>query len=131
MLTVFPFYWMVRTALTPAGDLYTDSTALWPDHPTLINFARVLGLVDAETARAAGGSGRTAELPALHVQLDRLQRADRRRADLLLRHGGLRLRAAALPRPGPGLHRDHRRSDGARRSSRSCPTSCWSSSWTC
>ncbi|MBB6551809.1 carbohydrate ABC transporter permease [Nonomuraea rubra] len=57
VLTVFPFYWMVRTALTPAGDLYTDSTALWPDHPTLINFARVLGLVDAETARAAGGSG--------------------------------------------------------------------------
>ncbi|GAA4904341.1 multiple sugar transport system permease protein [Nonomuraea thailandensis] len=57
VLTVFPFYWMVRTALTPAGDLYTDSTGLWPDNPTLINFARVLGLVDAETARAAGGSG--------------------------------------------------------------------------
>ncbi|MEV4175271.1 carbohydrate ABC transporter permease [Nonomuraea sp. NPDC049709] len=57
VLTVFPFYWMVRTALTPAGDLYTNSTALWPDNPTLINFARVLGLVDAETARAAGGSG--------------------------------------------------------------------------
>ncbi|MEU6797559.1 carbohydrate ABC transporter permease [Nonomuraea wenchangensis] len=57
VLTVFPFYWMVRTALTPAGDLYTDSIGLWPDNPTLINFARVLGLVDAETARAAGGSG--------------------------------------------------------------------------
>ncbi|MEZ7124940.1 carbohydrate ABC transporter permease [Nonomuraea sp. AD125B] len=57
VLTVFPFYWMVRTALTPAGDLYTDSIGLWPDHPTLINFARVLGLVDAGTARAAGGSG--------------------------------------------------------------------------
>ncbi|MED7931333.1 carbohydrate ABC transporter permease [Nonomuraea sp. LP-02] len=57
VLTVFPFYWMVRTALTPAGDLYTDSIGLWPGNPTLINFARVLGLVDAETARAAGGSG--------------------------------------------------------------------------
>ena len=57
VLTVFPFYWMVRTALTPAADLYTDATALWPHNPTLINFARVLGLVDAERARAAGGSG--------------------------------------------------------------------------
>ncbi|MFB9681054.1 carbohydrate ABC transporter permease [Streptosporangium vulgare] len=57
VLTVFPFYWMVRTALTPAADLYRDSTALWPDRPTLINFQRVLGLVDSEQARAAGGSG--------------------------------------------------------------------------
>jgi multiple sugar transport system permease protein len=57
VLTIFPFYWMVRTALTPAADLYSDSTALWPQNPTLINFTRVLGLVDAEHARAAGGSG--------------------------------------------------------------------------
>ncbi|MFI7611777.1 carbohydrate ABC transporter permease [Nonomuraea terrae] len=57
VLTVFPFYWMVRTALTPAADLYSDSTGLWPQNPTLINFARILGLVDAEQARAAGGSG--------------------------------------------------------------------------
>ncbi|GAA2904412.1 carbohydrate ABC transporter permease [Streptosporangium fragile] len=56
-LTIFPFYWMVRTALTPAADLYRDSTALWPQNPTLINFTRVLGLVDPEQARAAGGSG--------------------------------------------------------------------------
>ncbi|NUT44600.1 MAG: carbohydrate ABC transporter permease [Thermoactinospora sp.] len=57
VLTVFPFYWMIRTALTPAGDLFRDSTALWPANPTLINFSRVLGLVGAEEARAAGGSG--------------------------------------------------------------------------
>ncbi|WP_084964993.1 carbohydrate ABC transporter permease [Thermoactinospora rubra] len=57
VLTVFPFYWMIRTALTPAADLFRDSTGLWPDNPTLINFARVLGLVGAEEARAAGGSG--------------------------------------------------------------------------
>ncbi|WP_184948138.1 carbohydrate ABC transporter permease [Planomonospora venezuelensis] len=55
--TVFPFYWMIRTALTPAGDLYTDSTGLWPDHPTLINFSRVLGFLDVAEAQAAGGSG--------------------------------------------------------------------------
>jgi multiple sugar transport system permease protein len=57
VLTIFPFYWMVRTALTPAADLYRDSTALWPQNPTLINFTRILGLVNAEQARAAGGSG--------------------------------------------------------------------------
>ncbi|MEU6854171.1 carbohydrate ABC transporter permease [Actinacidiphila alni] len=57
LVTVFPFYWMVRTALTPAGDLFADSHALWPHHPTLINFKRVLGMTSAEQARAAGGSG--------------------------------------------------------------------------
>ncbi|WP_062352242.1 carbohydrate ABC transporter permease [Herbidospora yilanensis] len=57
VVTVFPFYWMIRTALTPAADLFRDSTALWPSNPTLINFTRVLGLVSPEEARAAGGSG--------------------------------------------------------------------------
>ncbi|GLX93041.1 carbohydrate ABC transporter permease [Herbidospora sp. NBRC 101105] len=57
VVTVFPFYWMIRTALTPAADLFRDSTALWPSNPTLINFTRVLGLVSSEEARAAGGSG--------------------------------------------------------------------------
>ncbi|NEB75578.1 carbohydrate ABC transporter permease [Streptomyces sp. SID14478] len=57
VVTVFPFYWMVRTALTPAADLYTDSTALVPHHPTMINFLRVLGLTSTEKAQAAGGSG--------------------------------------------------------------------------
>jgi multiple sugar transport system permease protein len=57
LVTVFPFYWMVRTALTPSADLFTDAGSLWPHHPTLINFARVVGLVGPERARAAGGSG--------------------------------------------------------------------------
>lgn len=56
--TVFPFYWMVRTALTPAADLYTDSTGLVPDHPTMINFLRVLGLTSQEEAVAAGAPAR-------------------------------------------------------------------------
>ncbi|WP_030381153.1 MULTISPECIES: carbohydrate ABC transporter permease [unclassified Streptomyces] len=55
--TLFPFYWMVRTALTPAADLYSDSTGPFPQHPTMINFWRVLGLTSQEEARAAGGSG--------------------------------------------------------------------------
>ena len=56
LVTVFPFYWMIRTALTPQADLIADSTRLWPSHPTLINFKRILGL---EEAQAAGGSGAT------------------------------------------------------------------------
>ncbi|MEV6851320.1 carbohydrate ABC transporter permease [Actinoplanes sp. NPDC051411] len=57
VLTILPFYWMIRTAITPAGDIFTDSTNLLPAHPTMINFWRVLGLVDDATARKAGGSG--------------------------------------------------------------------------
>src|ERR1700760_3649906 len=57
VVEIVPFYWMIRTAITPAGDLFTDSTNVLPAHPTLINFWRVLGLVDANTARKAGGSG--------------------------------------------------------------------------
>ncbi|WP_439658410.1 carbohydrate ABC transporter permease [Lentzea sp. HUAS TT2] len=55
--TIFPFYWMVRTALTPAADLYTDGVGLLPDNPTMVNFLRVLGLTSQQEARAAGGSG--------------------------------------------------------------------------
>jgi multiple sugar transport system permease protein len=57
VVTVFPFWWMVRTALTPAAALYTDNAGLLPREPTLINFTRVLGLVSEAEARAAGGSG--------------------------------------------------------------------------
>jgi multiple sugar transport system permease protein len=57
VVTLFPFWWMVRTALTPAADLYTDNAGLLPRDPTLINFTRVLGLTTEAEARAAGGSG--------------------------------------------------------------------------
>jgi multiple sugar transport system permease protein len=57
VVTIFPFWWMVRTALTPAADLYTDNAGLLPRDPTLVNFARVLGLTSEAEARAAGGSG--------------------------------------------------------------------------
>ncbi|GAA3241209.1 carbohydrate ABC transporter permease [Dactylosporangium siamense] len=57
VVTILPFYWMVRTALTPAADIYADSSGIVPKHPTMINFWRVLGLVDEQKARDAGGSG--------------------------------------------------------------------------
>ena len=57
VVSVFPFWWMIRTALTPAADLYTDNAGLLPRNPTLVNFTRVLGLTTEAEARAAGGSG--------------------------------------------------------------------------
>jgi len=63
LLTLFPFYWMVRTAITPASDLFTDNAGLLPQHPTMVNFWRVLGLTTIAQARAAGGSGAQINLP--------------------------------------------------------------------
>ncbi len=58
-ITLFPFWWMVRTALTAPTAIFTDTGSLLPVEPTLINFRRVLGLVDVETAVAMGGSGQS------------------------------------------------------------------------
>jgi multiple sugar transport system permease protein len=55
--TVFPFYWMVRTALTPTADLVPQASQFFPSNPTLINFQRVLGFASIEDSIAAGGTG--------------------------------------------------------------------------
>lgn len=57
VVSLFPLYWMLRTAVTPGRELVGDSAALLPANPTLFNFERVLGLATREEARAAGGSG--------------------------------------------------------------------------
>ncbi|WP_214408735.1 carbohydrate ABC transporter permease [Sphaerisporangium fuscum] len=57
VVTVFPFYWMVRTAFTDANHLFSDNFSLIPRHFTLANFKRVLGLSTIAEAQAAGGSG--------------------------------------------------------------------------
>lgn len=56
-LTVAPFYWVIRTALTHPSAIYTQPTALLPPDATLGNFRRVLGLVSVEEALALGGTG--------------------------------------------------------------------------
>lgn len=58
-ITLFPVYWVVRTALTDSALVYTDTTSLLPPGATLFNFKRVLGLVSTEEAIAAGGTGQT------------------------------------------------------------------------
>jgi multiple sugar transport system permease protein len=56
-VTIFPFYWMLRTALTSPKAIFLDTGSLLPVQPTLLNFARVLGLIDPATAVAMGGAG--------------------------------------------------------------------------
>lgn len=58
-ITLFPFWWMVRTALTAPKAIFLDTGSLLPVQPTLINFGRVLGTVDPATAVAMGGSGQS------------------------------------------------------------------------
>ena len=58
-VTLFPFYWSLRTALTFPRAVYSRPTAFLPPEATLGNFLRVLGLVDAATSVRLGGSGQT------------------------------------------------------------------------
>ncbi|MFI6391450.1 carbohydrate ABC transporter permease [Nonomuraea sp. NPDC050540] len=57
VISLFPLYWMIRTAITPGRELAGDNSGFFPQNPTLFNFERVLGLVSPEESRAAGGSG--------------------------------------------------------------------------
>lgn len=57
LIVLVPFYWMIRTALSANRELYANPTNPAPVGFTMVNFARVLGLVDLATAQAAGGSG--------------------------------------------------------------------------
>jgi len=38
---LFPFYWAVKTSLTPAGELARTALHWFPDHPTLSNYLEV------------------------------------------------------------------------------------------
>ncbi|WP_028280823.1 carbohydrate ABC transporter permease [Arthrobacter sp. H5] len=57
VITIFPFYWMLRTALSSNAALYANATSLLPVDFSLGGFERVFGLQSAEEAIAAGGSG--------------------------------------------------------------------------
>ncbi len=58
-LTLFPFYWILRTALSTNASLFTGDVGLLPPDATLVNFRRVLGLASPEEIAAAGGAGVT------------------------------------------------------------------------
>jgi multiple sugar transport system permease protein len=46
VVIVFPFWWVLRTALTSPGKVFTDTASLLPTDPTLLNFRRVIGAID-------------------------------------------------------------------------------------
>lgn len=57
LITVFPFYWILRTALSSNGSLYANATSLLPVGFTWNGFARVFGAQSVQDAIADGGSG--------------------------------------------------------------------------
>lgn len=59
LVSLFPFWWVLRTALIDPQQVYTNTTVLFPDNPTFFNFARALGMVDLQESLARGGSGQT------------------------------------------------------------------------
>ena len=46
-ITIFPFWWVLRTALTTPSSVFTDTSSLLPVDPMTQNFERVLGMIDA------------------------------------------------------------------------------------
>jgi multiple sugar transport system permease protein len=58
-VTLFPFYWMLRTAFTFPTAIFKNTSSLLPVQATLINFKRVLGMIDVETAIKLGGTGQS------------------------------------------------------------------------
>lgn len=59
IVTLFPFYWALRTALSTQRAMLADPLSLLPADFTWGAFRAALGLVDAEEAIAAGGAART------------------------------------------------------------------------
>ncbi|MGO2996350.1 MAG: carbohydrate ABC transporter permease, partial [Brachybacterium alimentarium] len=55
LITLFPFYWMLRTALSSNNALATDPGSLLPVGLNSGGFERVFGLQDVETAISQGG----------------------------------------------------------------------------
>lgn len=57
LITLFPFYWMIRTAFSTSRSLFGDPASLLPVDFTFGAFERVLGLATPAEAQAEGGSG--------------------------------------------------------------------------
>ncbi|WP_230859302.1 carbohydrate ABC transporter permease [Actinoplanes aureus] len=57
VLSLFPFYWMLRTALSSNNALYAGSDSLLPVQPSWGGFQRVFGLQTGQEAIDAGGAG--------------------------------------------------------------------------
>jgi multiple sugar transport system permease protein len=57
IVSLFPFYWMLRTALSSNNALYAGGSGLLPVQPSWGGFERVFGLQTGQAAIDAGGAG--------------------------------------------------------------------------
>jgi multiple sugar transport system permease protein len=57
VVTLFPFYWILRTALSSNGAINSDPTSLLPVGLSMGGFERVFGLQSTKEALEQGGSG--------------------------------------------------------------------------
>ncbi|RZK82744.1 MAG: carbohydrate ABC transporter permease, partial [Methylobacterium sp.] len=57
LITVFPFYWMLRTSFSTSKALFLHPGSLGPVDFTLGAYKRVFGLASVTEAQAEGGSG--------------------------------------------------------------------------
>jgi ABC-type glycerol-3-phosphate transport system permease component len=62
LVTVFPFYWILRTSLSNNFALSTDPGSFLPVGFSFDAFARVLGFASRDEALAAGGSGASIDI---------------------------------------------------------------------
>jgi len=46
IITVYPFWWTLVTALSTTGDVYSFPPPLWPQDPSLVNFIEVFDTID-------------------------------------------------------------------------------------
>ncbi|HEV7977957.1 carbohydrate ABC transporter permease [Amycolatopsis sp.] len=63
LVTLFPFYWILRTALSNNFAMSTDPSSFLPVDFTLGAFKRALGLATTAEAQAEGGSGAALDTP--------------------------------------------------------------------
>src|SRR3954467_530393 len=54
LITLFPFFWMLRTALSTNADLVSGNQSLRPPGATLLNIKQVLGVASEEDIAKAG-----------------------------------------------------------------------------
>jgi multiple sugar transport system permease protein len=62
-VSLFPFYWMLRTALSSNNAIYAGSDSLLPVQFSWGGFERVFGFQTGEEALAEGGSGQAINFP--------------------------------------------------------------------
>ena len=113
IVTLFPFYWMLRTAFSDNTQLPGHPNSLLPggDHARRVQAGA--GAVDDRGGAGAGRLRRGGELLAVPAQL--VGRGDDHDGlpGVLQRDGGVRVRPAALARPGQGVRVVPGRADGA------------------